>query len=138
MAPDSGIINPDPYRPSPHFSDAINNAICRSEIDGGVELARLETGAVLEVTTRNHTYTVENRGDGQILISGHPKYCPEPVLVRFNGSTWGTPMIRRRFIGREMRMEFWHPVFGILLTSEVSEIRELPLPEGNRFPNRSY
>jgi len=49
-------------------------------------------------------------------------------------------MIRRRFIGREMRMEFWHPVFGILLTSEVSEIREvlsgagfgIEEPRGNR------
>lgn len=121
MSPDSGIFNP-----IPHFDEAINNAICRSEIDGGVELARLAAGAVVEVTTRHHTYTLENQGNGDVLISGHPKYCPEPVLVRFHGSTWGTPLIRGRFIGREMRMEFWHPEFGILLTSEVSEIRELP------------
>ena len=121
MSPDSGI-----FTPIPHFDDAINNAICRSEIDGGVELARLAAGAVVEVTTRHHTYTLENQGDGEVLISGHPKYCPEPVLVRFHGSTWGTPLIRGRFIGREMRMELWHPEFGILLTSEVSEIRELP------------
>ena len=112
------------FTPIPYFADAINNAICQSEIDGGVELGRLPTGAVVEVRTRHTTYIVENRGDGEVLISGHPKYCPEPTLVRFHGSTWGTPMIRRRYIGREMRMEFWHPVFGILLTSEVSEIRE--------------
>jgi hypothetical protein len=120
MSPESGI-----FTPIPHFDDAINHAICRSEIDGGVELARLAAGAVVEVTTRHHTYTLENQGNGDVLISGHPKYCPEPVLVRFHGSTWGTPLIRGRFIGREMRMEFWHPNFGILLTSEVSEIREL-------------
>jgi hypothetical protein len=120
-SPDSGIFTPVPY-----FADAINTAICQSEIDGGVELGRLATGAVVEVITRHHIYTVENRGDGDVMISGHPKYCPEPTLVRFHGSTWGTPMIRRRYIGREMRMEFWHPEFGILLTSEVSEIRELP------------
>jgi hypothetical protein len=125
MSPDSGIYTPKPYQPSPHLDDAINNAICRSEIDGGVELANLEPGAIVEVTTRHHTYTLENQGDGQVLISGHPKYCPEPVQVRFHGSTWGTPMIRRRYIGREMRMEFWHPLFGILLTSQVCEIREL-------------
>src|ERR1700722_7722863 len=121
MSPESGI-----FTPIPHFDDAINNAICRSEIDGGVELARLATGAVVEVTTRHHIYTVQNRGDGEGMIFGPPKYCPEPVLVGFYGSTWGPPMIRRRYIGREMRMEFWHPEFGILLTSEVSEIRELP------------
>ena len=121
LSTDSGVFAPIPY-----FADAINNAISQSEIDGGVELSRLPTGAVVEVTTRHHTYTVENLGDGDVLISGHPKYCPEPTLVRFHGSTWGTPMLRRRYIGREMRMEFWHPHFGILLTSQVSEIRELP------------
>jgi hypothetical protein len=31
-----------------------------------------------------------------------------------------------------MRMEFWHPVFGILITSPVSEIRERePAPSGD-------
>jgi hypothetical protein len=125
MSPESGVFTPEPYRPSPHLDDAINSAVCQSEIDGGVELSSLQTGAIVEVTTRHHTYTLENQGDGHVLISGHPKYCPEPVCVRFHGSTWGTPMIRRRYIGREMRMEFWHPDFGILLTSQVSEIREL-------------
>jgi hypothetical protein len=118
---DSGVLAPLPY-----FDDAINSALVESELHGGVELARLATGAIVEVTTRHHTYTVENRGGDQILISGHPKYCPQPTLVRFHGSTWGTPMIRRCYIGREMRMEFWHPDFGLLLTSEVSEIRQLP------------
>jgi hypothetical protein len=117
------------FTPHPHFSDAINSAICQSDVHGGVELRNLAFGAIVEVTTRNHTYTVENQGNGEVLISGHPKYCPEPVLVRFHGSTWGTPMIRNRYIGREMRMEFFHPAFGVLLTSEVSEIRELPVPQ---------
>ena len=131
MSPESGVgeFNPAPYRPDTHLADAINDAICNSEIHGGVELSELAPGAVVEVTTRHHTYTLENRGDGDVLICGHPMYCPEPVLVRFHGSTWGTPLIRRRFIGREMRMEFRHPVFGVLLTSHVSEIRELP-PSG--------
>ncbi len=121
MSPDSGW-----FAPIPHFDEAINSAICQSEIDGGVELGKLTVGAVVEVTTRHHTYRLENLGDGEVLISGHPQYCPDPVLVRFHGSTWGTPMLRRRFIGREMRMEFRHPEFGVLLTSQVSEIRELP------------
>lgn len=129
---DSGLFAPNPFEPCPHLADAINNAICQSEIDGGVELASLASGAVVQVTTRNHIYTLENRGNGEVLISGHPKFCPEPVLVRFHGSTWGTPMIRGRYIGREMRMEFWHPVFGVLLTSEVSEILELPSESGPR------
>jgi hypothetical protein len=59
-----------------------------------------------------------------VLISGHPEICPEPVLVNFHGSTWGTPMLKVRFIGREMRMEFFHPVKGIVRTSRVRDIRE--------------
>lgn len=123
MYPETGS-----FLPHPHFDDGINSVICRSEITGGVELHNLPTGAVVEVTTRNHIYTLENRGDGEVLISGHPKYCPMPVLVRFHGSTWGTPMIRGRYIGREMRMEFWHPEYGVLVTSEVADIRELARP----------
>ncbi len=31
-------------------------------------------------TTRNHTYTLKDVGDGGYLISGHPEFCPTPTL----------------------------------------------------------
>jgi hypothetical protein len=34
-------------------------------------------------------------------------------------------MIKLRFIGRGMKMEFGHPTHGVVLTSRVQEIREL-------------
>jgi hypothetical protein len=111
--------------PHPNFDDAINRAICQSEIEGGVALDALAPGAVLHVQTMNHLYRLENRGEGEVWISGHPEFCPEPVLVDLHGSTWGTPMIRRRFIGRGLRMEFRHPERGIVLTSRVREIQEV-------------
>jgi hypothetical protein len=114
----------EPFRPHPNFDDAINRAICQSEIEGGVSLDELPTGAVLDVETANNSYRIENRGDGEVLISGHPEICPTPVLVTFQGSTWGTPMLKLRFIGREMRMEFHHPERGIVRTSRVKDIRE--------------
>jgi hypothetical protein len=114
----------EPFRPHPNFDDAINRAICLSEIEGGVTLDELPVGAVLDVQTANTLYRLENRGDGEVLISGHPEICPEPVLVNFHGSTWGTPMLKVRFIGREMRMEFFHPEKGIVRTSRVRDIRE--------------
>jgi hypothetical protein len=126
VSPDSGVFNSGTFESSPYLGDAINSAICQSEIYGGVELSDLAPGAVVEVITRHRTYVLENRGNGDVLISGHPMYCPEPVLVRFHGSTWGTPMIRPRFIGREMKMEFCHPSFGVVHTSRVTDIRELP------------
>jgi hypothetical protein len=114
----------EPFRPHPNFDDAINRAICQSEIEGGVSLDELPVGAVLNVQTSNNLYRIEHRGDGKVLISGHPEICPEPVLVSFHGSTWGTPMLKIRFIGRDMRMEFFHPERGIVRTSRVREIQE--------------
>jgi hypothetical protein len=114
----------EPFQPHPNFDDTINRAICRSEIEGGVSLDELPTGAVLDVQTTNNLYRIESRGDGEVLISGHPDLCPSPVLVTFYGSTWGTALLKLRFIGREMRMEFRHPQRGIVRTSRVVEIRE--------------
>jgi hypothetical protein len=114
----------EPFRPHPNFDDAINRAICQSEIEGGVALDELPVGAVVDVATANNLYRIENRGDGEVLISGHPEICPTPVLVTFHGSTWGTPMLKLRFIGREMSMEFSHPERGIVRTSRVRDIRE--------------
>ena len=126
------LLNSDFFRPHPNFDDAINRAICQSEIEGGVALNDLPGRARLEVETRHHVYHIENLGDGEVMISGHPEYCPEPVLVNLHGSTWGTPMIKLRFIGRGMKMEFGHPTFGVVLTSRVQEIRELkPAPQAN-------
>lgn len=113
-----------PFRPHRNFDDAINRAICQSESEGGVGLDELPVGAVVDVETANHLYCIENRGDGEVLISGHPEICPAPVLVSFHGSTWGTPMLKLRFIGRDMSMEFRHPEQGVVRTSRVQDIRE--------------
>jgi hypothetical protein len=113
-----------PFQPHPTFDDAINRAICQSEIEGGVGLDDLPIGAVVNVETANHLYRIENRGGGEVLISGHPEVCPAPVLVSFHGSTWGTPMLKLRFIGRDMNMEFRHPEQGVVRTSRVRDIRQ--------------
>lgn len=113
------------FKPNQHLGDAINRVICQAEIDGGVALESLPLGAVLHVQTAHHLYRLENQGEGEVLLSGHPTFCPNPVRVRVNGSTWGTPMIWRRFIGRGMRMEFHHPERGVILTSWIQEVAEV-------------
>ena len=111
--------------PHPNFSDEVNGNIVQSEIEGGVYLDNLSAGAVLEVETQNHWYTIVIRGRGEELISGHPKYCPDPLPVRIAGSTWGGSMLKMRFIGRGMRLEFTHPSYPRIVTSRVVEIRAL-------------
>ncbi len=114
---------PKPFMPHPSLSDEVNRNIVQSEIEGGVYLDELCEGAVLEVETEHHGYTIVVRGRGQELISGHPQYCPDPIPVRIAGCTWGGSMLKLRFIGRGMRLEFRHPVFRTILTSRIVDIR---------------
>ncbi len=91
----------------------------------GIAMGDLAVGAVVEVETGHNTYRVENRGDGKILISGHPQYCPEPVEVELHGSTSGRAILKIHFIGRGMHLEFLHPTLGVIRTSRIKDVREL-------------
>jgi hypothetical protein len=118
-----GVPVPRLFSPHPNFHDTVNRNIVRSEIEGGVYLDRLPQGAELEVETQNRRYRIINRGQGQALISGHPKFCPDPVLVRIGGSSWGGSMLKMRFIGRGMHLEFEHPEYQTITTSRIVDIR---------------
>jgi len=94
-------------------------------------LDELPSGAVIEAETGHHTYRIENLGQGEVLISGHPVYCPEPVQVEFYGSIDRTGAIKMWSIGPGMKMEFQHPQFGPVQTSRVRAVREVkePVPQ---------
>lgn len=113
------------FAPHPNLSDRINHDIAQSEIEGGVFLDDLQSDDRLTVWTQNHVYTVEMCGQNQALISGHPRFCPEPILVRIEGSTWGGSALKRRFIGRGMCLEFRHAQYPTpIVTSRIVEIRQ--------------
>ena len=79
--------------------------VVQSEIEGGVFLGGLPPDTVLQIRTLHHFHTATLLGDGSILISGHPQYCPQPVQVTIAGSTWGGSMLKMRFIGRSVPLE---------------------------------
>jgi hypothetical protein len=113
------------FAPHPNLSDEVNRNIIQSEIEGGVFLEGLPPDTVLQIRTQNHFYTALFLGEGAALISGHPQYCPEPVQVTIAGSTWGGSMLKMRFIGRGMHLEFHHPAYSTpIITSAIQEIRE--------------
>ena len=115
---------PTVFTPNPHLSDAINGNIIQSEIEGGVSMHNLPRGSVVEIETQNRVYTLVSCGEGDALLHGHPMFCPEPVLVTIHGSTWGGTMLKHRFIGRGMHLEFGHPDYdGPILTSRIIDIR---------------
>ena len=123
MDTQAAVPDHKPFMPHPNFADEVNHNIVQSEIEGGVCLDDLSDGVQLEVETQNHWYTILICNRGQQLISGHPQYCPEPVEVRIAGSTWGGSMLKLRFIGRGMRMEFSHPTYHRIVTSRIVDIR---------------
>jgi hypothetical protein len=113
------------FVPHPNLSDEINHNIVQSEIEGGVQLASLPPSTVLQIQTQHHRYTAVLLGGSEAMISGHPQYCPEPVQVAISGSTWGGSMLKQRYIGRGMHLEFCHPEYRTpIVTSKIQEIRE--------------
>jgi hypothetical protein len=128
------------FIPHPNLSDDVNASIVQSEIEGGVSLGDLPPSTVLEIQTQHHRYTAVFLGESQALISGHPEYCPEPVLVAIAGSTWGGSMLKLRYIGRGMHLEFCHPEYRTpIVTSRIQEVRErahLSFEESSSVNNR--
>jgi hypothetical protein len=116
--------SPDPVllAAHPNLSDTVNRNIIQSEVEGGVHLNDLPRGTALAIRTMSRSYTLVNLGDEGALISGHPEFCPEPVLVRIQGSTWGGSMLKSKFVGRGMHLEFQHPVHQTITTSQIVEI----------------
>jgi hypothetical protein len=124
MGADPNPVTTELFLPHPNLSDEVNSNIVQSEIEGGVYLKDLPDETTLEIETQNRSYTLVNRGQGQALISGHPEFCPEPVLVRIEGSNWGGSMLKASFVGRGMHLEFRHPEYQRpIITSRIMEIR---------------
>jgi hypothetical protein len=115
--------------PGSSLNQTANANVMRPEQGGGIYLDALPEGMVLEVETSHHHYTIVNRAHGEALISGHPKFCPEPIVVRVEGSTWGGCMLKVGFIGLGMRLTFQLPTHRTVTTSPVLQIRaRQPLP----------
>jgi hypothetical protein len=72
---------PHLFRSHPNLSDEVNRNIVQSEIEGGVFLNDLPSATALEIQTQHHCYLVVLLSDNNAFISGHPQYCPEPILV---------------------------------------------------------
>lgn len=114
------------FRPHPNLSDAVNRQIVQSEIEGGVSIKELAPETILLVLTQHSCYRVVLQEEGRAWISGHPRYCPEPVLVNIEGCTWGGSMLKPHFIGRGMHLEFRHPAYTTpIVTSRIEEIQSV-------------
>ena len=99
---DSGICNAN-TRPD---SAIISGFHLLVDSDGGIDLRQIKPGTVLEVQTKNNTYTVIPQESGEMLLWGHPEYCPEPTLITGLGSAYVTGLFRENYLGPGMRLSF--------------------------------
>lgn len=127
------------FQPHPNLTDSVNEAIINSELEGGAYVDKLPVGRSLRVRTRNSVYFIDRvaKGKDGLLISGHPRYCPEPVKAYILGSNFGGSMLKIGFVGRGMYMEFMlavsekiRPTSSIyhstIVTSQILEVEEVP------------
>jgi len=119
---------PEMFSGRRNFSDEVSRRIVQSEIEGGVHLADLPKGAKLRVETENRCYAVVVRDNASAYISGHPVFCPDPILVNIHGSSWGGSMLKTAYIGRGMHLEFHHPDYETITTSKIVNVRSESAP----------
>jgi hypothetical protein len=93
----------------------------------GVRLDDLADGAVLQVETQRHQYSLVKQADTHVRVSGYPTLCPEPVEMEVEGSigSGSLSVPNPGFIGRGMYLVLKHPVFDRITTSQIRGIRVL-------------
>ena len=60
--------------------------ISPAESTQGVDIQNLSPGSLLDVETKSRHYHIECLGGNTMRISGHPQYCPDPVVAELAGS----------------------------------------------------
>ena len=102
----SGIYNSN-LRPD---SAVISGFQLPVDAEGGIDLRQVKPGTVIEVETRNNTYTLIPQASGETMIWGHPEYCPEPTLIAGVGGAYVNGLFREGYLSPEMRLSF--PSYG--------------------------
>ena len=95
-----------------------------TELLTGVYLSSLDTGSAVDLETKSRHYRIEYLEGDRIRISGHPRWCPTPVLARLHGSRVGLGEFEEGYIGCGMRLVF-EPLDNHIpiTTSEITDIR---------------
>lgn len=88
-----------------------------------VNCKNLMPGSMIDVETHSRHYRIECLGGNSILVSGHPDYCPDPVIASLQGSVDQDGYLETGSIACGMRMiillDDTHPI----TTSRVLHVR---------------
>ena len=87
-----------------------------------LDCRNLELGSLIDVETTSRHYRIECLGGNTIRVSGHPQFCPTPVVAQLEGSVTGQGMIEDGIIERGMRMVFMFEDHLPVTTSRVLHV----------------
>ena len=88
-----------------------------------LDCRNLDPGSVIDVETKSRHYRIECLGGNSIRVSGHPEFCPNPVMASLQGSLDRDGTLETGFIACGMRLiillDDTHPI----TTSRVLHVR---------------
>jgi hypothetical protein len=87
-----------------------------------VDCKSLVRGSLIDVETKSRHYRIECLGGNAIRISGHPVYCPDPVLAQLHGSVNKEGILELGLIGRGTRLMFLLNEHRPVTTSRVLRV----------------
>src|SRR5579862_2683555 len=88
-----------------------------------IDCKSLVRGSLIDVETKSRHYRIESLGGYAIRISGHPEYCPDPVVAQLHGSVNKEGILELGLIGRGMRLMFLLDDRRPVTTSRVLRVR---------------
>ncbi len=101
----------------------LNLAATGAGKEEGVFIEQLPPGTAVIAHTANHVYRIEKLANERASISGHEKYCPEPVLVVLKGTRWLDSELDECYVAPGMQLRFQTPEGTSILTSPISSVR---------------
>jgi len=113
--------------PELNLSQASGSSTGQPAANEGLYIDELAEGSVVDVETQNRHYRLVKRSGSHVCISGHPRFCPEPVDVEIAGSVAADPGVppKKGYIGRGMFLIIHHPKYNCITTSRVRKILQL-------------
>ncbi|MEO8051841.1 MAG: hypothetical protein ABI833_15595, partial [Acidobacteriota bacterium] len=88
-----------------------------------LDCRNLVPGSLIDVETKSRHYRIEYLGGNSIRVSGHPEFCPRPVMASLQGSLDLDGTLEAGFIACGMRMIFLLDDVHPITTSRVMHVR---------------
>ncbi len=91
-----------------------------------LDCKNLIPGSLIDVETKSRHYRIEYLGGNSIRVSGHPEFCPDPVMATLQGSLDRDGTLETDFIACGMRMIILLGDAQPITTSRILHVRVEP------------